>query len=149
LHIWSRKKFLLPKFAIELDIRRCFDTISHEFIINNVGTLQVGQQSIKVINRHLLREWLQSGFIDILGFFSPKDQVMLTESGIPQGGPISPCIANLVLTGIEHTVKSVCTKTNEFTDIHIKLEDKMIWCLDGRELLCTLGLDDTNFNHIA
>lgn len=42
LHIWSRKKFLPPKFAIELDIKKCFDTINHKFIINNVGTLQVG-----------------------------------------------------------------------------------------------------------
>lgn len=74
---------------------------------------------------------------------------MPTESGIPQGGPISPCIANLVLTGIEHIVKSVCTKTTEFKDIHIKPEHKMIWCLDGRELLCTFGLDDTNFSYIA
>lgn len=133
-----------PKFAIELDIKKCFDTIDHDFIINNVGIQKVGDQLIQVIHPDFLKEWLKSGYVDILGLFSPKKQIVQTLTGIPQGGPISPCISNITLNGIEHAVKSISTKTTKFDKLHIKPEDKIVWRCNDKDMLCTFGLDLNN-----
>lgn len=126
LHIWSRKKFLPPKFAIELNIKKCFDNIDHQFIINNIGIQNVNQQPIQVIHFHILREWLKSGFIDIFGLFFSKEKIVPTTAGILQSGPISPYIANIMLNGIEHAVKNISTKTTKLDVIHVKLKNKIV-----------------------
>ena len=47
----------------------------------------------------------QCGFIDFNGTLVPYDQWNPTDVGVPQGGPISPTIANMVLNGIEKAVE--------------------------------------------
>ena len=49
----------------------------------------------------ILKQWLKSGFIDIKGTLFPANSVTPTEEGIPQGGPISPTISNIILNGIQ------------------------------------------------
>lgn len=72
--------------VIEADIQKCFDEISHEFIIK---TLKEENLPKEVINN--IQKMLKSGFIDITGLFHE------TDNGTPQGGIISPSLANLVL----------------------------------------------------
>lgn len=67
----------------EADIKGCFDNISHQWI----------QQHIP-LNKKVLAQWLKAGYIDRKTWFP-------TESGTPQGGIISPTIANMVLDGLE------------------------------------------------
>lgn len=71
------------EWILEGDIKGCFDNISHEWILQNV---QMG----KVI----LRKWLKAGYLD-------KNAFNRTEEGTPQGGIISPVLANLVLDKLE------------------------------------------------
>lgn len=72
-----------PEWVLEGDIRGCFDNISHEWLLKNVP-----------LNRKILKQWLKAGFIDMCRLFP-------TEAGTPQGGIISPVLANLTLDGIE------------------------------------------------
>jgi RNA-directed DNA polymerase len=83
-HCTSRKDS--KQWVLEADIKGCFDNISHEWIYKNIP-----------LDNRLLKQWLKAGFI--------KDgKLFPTNSGTPQGGIISPILANMVLDGIEEIV---------------------------------------------
>lgn len=77
-----------PKWILEADIRGCFDNIRHEWMLEN----------IPVTSRRKLEQWLKSGHVEN-GMFSP------TTAGTPQGGIISPTLANMVLDGLEDIMR--------------------------------------------
>ena len=72
-----------PQWVLEGDIRACFDRISHAWLLAHVPT-----------DRARLRQWLQAGYLESRLLFP-------TEAGTPQGGIISPVLANLALDGLE------------------------------------------------
>ena len=76
-----------PCWILEGDIKSCFDNISHDWILENIP-----------VERHILRQWLKSGYLEN-GTFNH------TEAGTPQGGVISPIVANMVLDGIEKLIR--------------------------------------------
>jgi RNA-directed DNA polymerase len=49
------------------------------------------------MNKHVLNQWLNAGIID-------KGKFEIFEEGVPQGGPASPTIFNLLLNGIEQAI---------------------------------------------
>lgn len=71
------------QWIFEGDIKACFDEISHDWLLSHIPMEQT-----------LLRKWLKAGVMD-RQTFSP------TEEGTPQGGIISPVLANLTLDGLE------------------------------------------------
>ena len=76
-------------WILDADIKGFFDNIAHETIINLIGSVPCGE---------LIRGWLKVGFIDE-GQYNP------TETGTPQGGVISPLLANIGLHGLETLIK--------------------------------------------
>src|SRR5476649_603985 len=52
------------------------------------------------IERRMLAQWLKAGFVE-------KGQLFSTTAGTPQGGIISPCLANGALDGMESMLKSI------------------------------------------
>jgi hypothetical protein len=87
-NVLSRKA--TPQWILEGDIKGCFDNISHEWLLANT-----------LIDRKILEKWLRAGFIE-------NRQLFPTEAGTPQGGIISPTLANLVLDGLEAKLKTAC-----------------------------------------
>lgn len=75
-----------PQWVLEGDIKGCFDNISHDWLLENVVT-----------DRVILRKWLKAGFME-------KATLFPTQQGTPQGGIISPCLANAVLDGMEEAL---------------------------------------------
>ena len=71
------------QWVLDADISGCFDNINHDWLLNNVPTDKV-----------ILRKWLKSGF-------KWNGQLFDTEAGTPQGGIISPTLANMALDGME------------------------------------------------
>ncbi len=71
------------QWILEGDIRGCFDHIDHHWLQQHVP-----------MDKRLLRQWLKAGFMD-------KGQLFPTEAGTPQGGIVSPNLANLALDGLE------------------------------------------------
>lgn len=71
------------QWVLEGDIRGCFDNIGHEWMTANVPT-----------DKTLLRKWLKAGYIEDRELFP-------TEAGTPQGGIISPVLANMTLDGLQ------------------------------------------------
>lgn len=104
LSLWQRKKLGLPKYAVSLDITKCFERIDHEFILTNVSTTNIGPTPVQIIPRPIMKSWLKQGFIDTEGTLFPQNEPQPTHMGVPQGGPISPTISNIVLNGIENCV---------------------------------------------
>jgi len=79
-----------PKYVLDADIAKCFDKIDHQALLRKTG--------YKGSIRRLFRAWLRAGVID-------SKQFLETEEGTPQGGVISPLLANIALHGIEEIVK--------------------------------------------
>lgn len=71
------------QWILEGDIKGCFDQISHEWLLKHIP-----------IDKHILTQWLKAGVID-KNVFNP------TQVGTPQGGVISPVLANMTLDGLE------------------------------------------------
>jgi RNA-directed DNA polymerase len=74
------------KFVLDADIAKCFDRINHNALLEKAGYKGLLRQQIKA--------WLKSGVLDQGGFSK-------TEMGTPQGGVISPLLANIALHGLE------------------------------------------------
>lgn len=76
-----------PRWVLDADIKACFDWIDHEWLMANIP-----------MEKKILKKWLKSGFIEHKRLFP-------TESGTPQGGIISPLLANMTLDGLEREIK--------------------------------------------
>lgn len=76
-----------PRVIFEGDIEACFDRISHDWLLANVP-----------MDKAILRKWLAAGYLED-SVFHP------TEQGTPQGGIISPVLANLALDGLERVAR--------------------------------------------
>ena len=76
------------EWVLEGDIKGCFDHISHDWMLKNICT-----------DTQVLAKWLGAGYVD-------KGKLFPTEEGTPQGGIISPVLANLVLDGLEDLLGS-------------------------------------------
>ncbi|OUL35141.1 group II intron reverse transcriptase/maturase [Nostoc sp. T09] len=73
------------KWVVDADIKGCFDNIAHEPLIKIIGNFPA---------RKLINLWLKAGYVDKGTFYE-------TETGTPQGGIISPLLANIALHGLE------------------------------------------------
>jgi len=76
-------KKVAAEWVLEADIQGCFDKISHDWMISNIPTDKV-----------ILKKWLKAGFVY-------QNELFPTEAGTPQGGIISPVLANMTLDGLE------------------------------------------------
>ena len=80
---FSLSKKVSAQWVLEADIKGCFDHISHDWLERNVP-----------MDRTILRKWLKAGVVF-------QGQFQATDAGTPQGGIISPTLANVVLNGLE------------------------------------------------
>lgn len=139
LQIVSRANFGPPKFALELNINECFDSISHEFIENLFTKYKFSNNIIEIIHPNIITQWLKCGFIDLKRVNSPKNQKIPTESNIFQGNPISPTIFNMVLDGLEPLIVSKIKLDN--LDIqNITTYDNVVWVYNSKEVLCSFSI---------
>jgi RNA-directed DNA polymerase len=74
------------QWVLEGDIRGCFDNFSHSWFLEHIP-----------MDKAILRQWLEAGYVDEGSLFE-------TRAGTPQGGVISPVIANMALDGLEAAV---------------------------------------------
>ncbi|HAT3863332.1 TPA: group II intron reverse transcriptase/maturase [Legionella pneumophila] len=76
-----------PSWILEGDIKACFDRIQHSWLLEHIP-----------MDKSILNKWLTSGYQE-------KGILYPTEEGTPQGGVISPILANMTLDGLEQVVK--------------------------------------------
>jgi RNA-directed DNA polymerase len=88
-------KSYAPVWVLEGDIKSCFDRISHKWLLANIP-----------MDARILRQWLEAGYWE-------KGQLFPTQEGTPQGGIISPLLANLTLDGMEKAIRSRIRKRQD------------------------------------
>jgi RNA-directed DNA polymerase len=74
------------QWILEGDIKGCFDNINHEWLLDNIP-----------MDKSILKQFLKAGFVY-------KHHLNSTKAGTPQGGIISPILANMALDGIEYVI---------------------------------------------
>jgi RNA-directed DNA polymerase len=78
------------KYVLDADISKCFDCINHRQLLEKLNTFPTLRRQI--------RAWLKAGVMD-------GKQLFPTPEGTPQGGVISPLLANIALHGMEKRIE--------------------------------------------
>ena len=84
------------KYVLDADIAKCFDRINHAELLKKLGTFLVLRRAIKA--------WLKAGIMD-------DGELFPVSEGTPQGGVISPLLANVALHGLETAVRDAFPHT--------------------------------------
>ena len=107
-----KKELYKNWYVVDADIQGYFDNINHEILLGLINRRISDRRVIK-----LCRQWLQAGVIEN-GKYYP------TEKGSPQGGVISPLLANIYL----HVLDSYWEKHKELGVIVRYADDAVIVC---------------------
>jgi RNA-directed DNA polymerase len=103
-----------------------FDNINHEWLLREVH-----------MNRRVLHQWLKSGVIE-------RGRLNRTETGTPQGGIVSPTLANITLNGLESGLKQFLktelgsSRAAKAKVNVVRYADDFVVTGDSKELLETL-----------
>ena len=73
------------QYAVEVDLSKYFDTLNHDLLLNILRRRIKDKSLIE-----LIKKFLKSGVMD-------NGVIVKTEEGSPQGGPLSPLLANIYL----------------------------------------------------
>lgn len=94
--IFSNLHHDIPKYVFDADIAKCFDRIDHGALLRKLDTFPEMEKQISA--------WLACGVVERFAKSRAKlkdSEVVPTVSGTPQGGVISPLLANIALHGLE------------------------------------------------
>ena len=86
--LWTLTRSKRRVWIVDADISGCFDNINHEHLLDTIGTFPA---------KELIRQWLKAGYVEY-------GRMHETLTGTPQGGVISPLLANISLHGMETTL---------------------------------------------
>jgi RNA-directed DNA polymerase len=110
-----------PQWILEGDIKGCFDAISHAWLLTHIP-----------MEKAMLRKWLKAGYME-------QRILYLTEAGTPQGGIISPVLANMTLDGLERVIHEAIpptTRKSREAKVHlIRYADDFLISGSSKELL--------------
>jgi len=84
------------RFVLDADIHKCFDEIDHDKLLAKLATFNQMEKQIKA--------WLKANIM--VGFENEPNEVTKSFEGTPQGGLISPLLANIALHGLENHIKN-------------------------------------------
>jgi len=92
------------RYVAEVDLSKYFDTLNHELLMN---LLRKQIQDIRVIR--LIKRYLKSGVME-------NGIVCRTDEGSPQGGPLSPLLANIYLNEFDQEMKRRGVRVTRYAD---------------------------------
>jgi RNA-directed DNA polymerase len=128
-----------PKYVFDADISKCFDRIDHKALLYKLNTFPALRRQVK--------SWLKAGYI-------LNHQWEPTYAGTPQGGVISPLLANIAMHGMEQHIRN-CFKSNstskhelgvvryadDFVILHKDLKVLEVCIKGASEFLASIGLE--------
>lgn len=141
-----------PKFIFDADIRKCFDRIHHQALLQKLETFPQMEKQIGA--------WLKADIME--GYANNPKDITTSTMGTPQGGIISPLLANIALHGLESHLKdfvadldfpcyggkagkrksiSIIRYADDFVVIHHDLKVLKLCIAEIRNWLATIGLE--------
>ena len=76
-------------WVVDIDITKFFDHVNHDILMGRIGTTIRDKRVLGLIGKYLRRGAMVDGV------------VTASEEGTPQGGPLSPMLANIYLDGLD------------------------------------------------
>jgi RNA-directed DNA polymerase len=92
-------------YAVECDLKSFFDTVNHDRLMNALKRKVRCPQTLKLIRRYLMA-----------GVEMPDGALEATPQGVPQGGPLSPLLANIALDPLDKELESRGHKFARYAD---------------------------------
>lgn len=81
-------------YAVDIDLSKFFDKVDHDLLMNRLGKWVTDKQLLVLIGKYLRAD------VSIQGKREP------TRRGVPQGGPLSPLLANIMLDDLDRYLES-------------------------------------------
>lgn len=103
------------RWILEGDIKACFEQISHKWLSTHIN-----------MDKMILQKWLKAGYVEGKTLYP-------TNSGTPQGGIISPCLAVATLSGLESAVHQKVGRADKVNVV--AYADDFIITADSKEVL--------------
>lgn len=108
------------KYTVDMDLEKYFDTVSHSKLIEIVSKTIKDARVISLIHKYM-----NAGVID-------NGKFVETKIGVPQGGPLSPLLSNIMLNELDNELEYRGHKFVRYAD------DCMILCKSKRAAQRTL-----------
>ena len=83
-------------YVIEFDIKGFFDNVDHSKLIRQIWAMGIRDKHLLYVIRQILKAPIRM----------PNGETIIPEKGTPQGGIISPLLANIVLNELDHWIES-------------------------------------------
>ncbi len=104
------------RWILEGDIKACFDGISHDWLRENIP-----------LDRKMLDQWLSCGYME-------GEKLFPTKAGTPQGGIISPTLANMALDGMEAAIRIAAAGRGQKVNF-VRYADDFVVTAASKEIL--------------
>jgi len=97
------------RFAVDVDLSKFFDRVNHDLLMTLLGQKVQDKRLVRLISRYL-----KAGVV----IYSKDDNPHYGESGegVPQGGPLSPLLANIMLDPLDKELEKRSHKFARYAD---------------------------------
>ena len=92
------------RFAVDVDLSKFFDRVNHDLLMTRLGYKVKDKRLLKLIKRYL-----RAGSVDNQFYGDSRE-------GVPQGGPLSPLLANIMLDPLDKELENRGHKFARYAD---------------------------------
>lgn len=92
------------RFAVDVDLSKFFDRVNHDLLMTYLSRKVYDKRLLKLISRYL-----RAGIMD-------KQRFIESREGVPQGGPLSPLLANIMLDPLDKELERRGHKFARYAD---------------------------------
>jgi len=93
------------RFAVDCDLKSFFDTVHHGLLMNRLARKVSDRRVLRLISRYLKA-----------GVILPDGGRAATACGVPQGGPLSPLLANVMLDDLDQELEKRGLRFTRYAD---------------------------------